>query len=45
MKKLFVILVVSLVTFSIAAPVQAHGGRTDSNGCHYDHKRGGKHCH
>lgn len=23
----------------------AHGGGTDANGCHQDHKNGGYHCH
>lgn len=23
----------------------AHGGGTDSNGCHHDRKSGGYHCH
>lgn len=22
-----------------------HSGRTDRNGCHRDHKNGGRHCH
>lgn len=25
--------------------VLAHGGKTDSKGCHHDKKRGGYHCH
>ncbi|UXN58343.1 YHYH domain-containing protein [Phyllobacterium zundukense] len=31
----------------IAGPVvaSAHSGGTDANGCHEDHKRGGRHCH
>lgn len=24
---------------------QAHGGRTDSSGCHRDRSTGGRHCH
>jgi hypothetical protein len=40
-KALFVFL--AAVTFaSIAA---AHGGGTDSNGCHHERKTGGYHCH
>jgi len=26
-------------------PGWAHGGGTDANGCHHDHKNGGYHCH
>jgi hypothetical protein len=33
-----------LLMFS-AALAEAHSGGTDRNGCHYDHKRGGRHCH
>ncbi|PKA41969.1 YHYH domain-containing protein [Rhizobium sullae] len=30
---------------SAVTPVYAHGGGTDSNGCHNDRKNGGYHCH
>ena len=29
----------------IALQVQAHGGRTNAEGCHNDRKNGGYHCH
>ncbi len=29
----------------VALSLQAHGGRTDSLGCHYNRKAGGYHCH
>jgi hypothetical protein len=32
-----------LLTFPASA--LAHGGGLDSDGCHYDRKRGGYHCH
>lgn len=32
------------ITF-IASVAIAHSGGTDANGCHYDHKNGGYHCH
>jgi len=28
-----------------AGAASAHGGGTDARGCHYDHQRGGYHCH
>ena len=30
---------------SAPAPVAAHPGRTAADGCHNDHKNGGRHCH
>ena len=42
MKKLIAIL---SATLFIAGLAVAHSGGTDSAGCHYDHKRGGYHCH
>ncbi|MBD9451116.1 YHYH domain-containing protein [Rhizobium sp. RHZ02] len=33
------------VTFACFTNSWAHGGGTDSNGCHTDHKTGGYHCH
>lgn len=33
----------SLLLGSLSA--SAHSGGTDANGCHEDHKRGGRHCH
>jgi len=40
MKKVvvFLIAIASSVAF-------AHSGGTDKNGCHWDHKNGGYHCH
>lgn len=44
MKKLIAALsLIGLLLISVTA--QAHGGRTDKNGCHYDRKAGTKHCH
>lgn len=40
MKKFF-----ALVLCVLSSLAFAHSGGTDSNGCHYDHKRGGYHCH
>lgn len=35
-----------LLTIITLSPVSiAHSGGTDSQGCHYDHIRGGYHCH
>lgn len=35
-----------LLAFCLLLPdVQAHGGRTNSQGCHNDNVRGGYHCH
>ena len=34
-----------LAALSIPLAVQAHGGRTDSLGCHHNRKAGGYHCH
>lgn len=40
------IILAIIVTLGFAASVaSAHSGGTDSAGCHYDHKRGGYHCH
>ena len=41
MKKI-VLLVLGL---GLCASLFAHGGRTDSAGCHNDTKNGGYHCH
>lgn len=45
MKKLLAIFITSLLTLTATLPAQAHGGRTDKNGCHNDNKNGGRHCH
>lgn len=34
-----------LVSIVGANATFAHSGGTDKNGCHYDHKHGGYHCH
>lgn len=31
--------------FAISGAAQAHGGRTNAQGCHNDRKTGGYHCH
>lgn len=39
---------VMLVALLVAAPItfaSAHGGGTDENGCHTNHKTGNYHCH
>jgi hypothetical protein len=36
---------VSMIIFFSAMEVFAHSGRTNSSGCHNDHKNGGYHCH
>lgn len=41
LKKL--ILTAALITTLVTA--YAHGGRTDSEGCHNDKKHGTRHCH
>lgn len=40
MKKIAALLFALVTTFAFA-----HSGGTDKNGCHNDHKNGGKHCH
>lgn len=37
--------VLALVAAMLASSAFAHGGGTDSRGCHYDHRTGGYHCH
>lgn len=37
-------LIIALLALAAGAAF-AHSGGTDSSGCHYDHKRGGYHCH
>jgi hypothetical protein len=44
MKKLAALVFIALIGFS-AVQSYAHSGGTDKNGCHRDHKNGGKHCH
>ncbi|HIF9200051.1 TPA: YHYH domain-containing protein [Photobacterium damselae] len=41
--KNLVYIILSICIFS--SSVQAHSGRTDSQGCHTDHKTGLRHCH
>lgn len=43
MKKFFALLVLSAMLVSSFS--QAHGGRTDKNGCHKEKKTGTRHCH
>lgn len=45
MNKLAMIGLIVAVLFSLGASAWAHSGGTDRNGCHYDHKNGGYHCH
>jgi len=44
MKK-FAALLISTVLAASSTAVFAHGGRTDAQGCHIDHRTGIKHCH
>ncbi len=44
MKKLLILLMIGLVGGS-SLWASAHGGRTDSQGCHNDRKAGTRHCH
>jgi hypothetical protein len=43
MTKFFIVM--SLVTLLGTSSAFAHSGRTDSNGCHTNHKTGSYHCH
>jgi len=43
MKK--VILILALMTVFATSIAFAHSGRTDSTGCHTDHRTGIRHCH
>ncbi len=46
MKKILAGAVVAMFMISLGAGVAAaHSGRTNSDGCHKDHKRGTYHCH
>ena len=36
---------VSLLTLALVCPAYSHGGRTDSEGCHYDSRKKKSHCH
>jgi hypothetical protein len=38
-------LVLAMVAMMFSGLAVAHGGGTDSNGCHHDRKSGGYHCH
>ena len=45
MKKIAYILTIIAVLSFGAQVVMAHSGGTNAQGCHYDHKNGGYHCH
>ncbi|MFT0547838.1 YHYH domain-containing protein [Allopusillimonas ginsengisoli] len=45
MKQFIIAAIIVIFGASAVAPVWAHGGGTDKNGCHRDHKNGGRHCH
>lgn len=48
MKNLYLALALALVSANVAmsvAPAFAHGGGTNSQGCHNNRKTGGYHCH
>ena len=38
-------LLLASALLAVAAPLQAHSGRTDASGCHHDRRNGGHHCH
>ena len=37
--------VIAAIVILASGAAQAHSGRTNSQGCHNDHKRGTYHCH
>jgi hypothetical protein len=44
-KAIVISLLGALLSMAVFHFAMAHGGGTDANGCHQDHKRGGYHCH
>ena len=38
-------IILLLIVLAAAPSVLAHSGRTDSSGCHVDHRTGIRHCH
>ena len=44
-KAIVISLLGALLSMAMFHFATAHGGGTDANGCHHDHKRGGYHCH
>ncbi|MBZ9994027.1 YHYH domain-containing protein [Mesorhizobium sp. BH1-1-4] len=45
MKSALISTISALTIWAFAASAHAHGGGTDSNGCHTNHKTGEYHCH
>ena len=45
MKKIIAAAVLAVFGVIATAPVWAHSGGTDKNGCHMDRKAGTRHCH
>ncbi|PAP95568.1 MAG: YHYH domain-containing protein [Mesorhizobium sp.] len=43
--KYFILVIGVLLGAYRVVPAFSHGGGTDSNGCHTNHKTGGYHCH
>ncbi|TIM15832.1 MAG: YHYH domain-containing protein [Mesorhizobium sp.] len=43
--KYFILVIGVLLGSYRVVPAFSHGGGTDSNGCHTNHKTGGYHCH
>jgi hypothetical protein len=43
--KYFAIICIVLSSLIGVVAASAHSGGTDANGCHTDHKHGGRHCH
>ncbi len=38
-------IIFAAIALILSTAALAHSGGTDSNGCHYDRKTGGYHCH
>jgi len=36
---------ITILAVLLSTTAFAHSGGTDANGCHWDHKNGGYHCH
>lgn len=43
--KYFIVLSALFMGIIATTAASGHGGGTDANGCHNDHKNGGYHCH
>ncbi|MBZ9919084.1 YHYH domain-containing protein [Mesorhizobium sp. BR1-1-12] len=43
--KTTILAALAALTLALATNASAHGGGTDANGCHMNHKTGVYHCH